>query len=190
MANPSRVRKRVHALRRAADGSAFENCERCGMSVAIALADMHECKPCKKEVKIFKGPCESKDSTWVVERSFANQPRSAFCFFMETFRETNREESFLDIDRKGLETWKNMSNEERQPYLVQALKVNAAHFASLLEEVKDMGKSKFEDGAESSMLGESDTPMHYLDSFLMKMEIDDSKSSTFSWGSRAYEWSV
>lgn len=56
------------------------------MLVAIALADMHECEPNKKEVKRFRGLCASKGFNGARERSFADQPRSAFCFFMWGFR--------------------------------------------------------------------------------------------------------
>ncbi|OMP05504.1 hypothetical protein COLO4_08802 [Corchorus olitorius] len=57
MANHPRTRKRVHATipRRAPDGSAFKNCDTCGETVAIALADWHECENKKKELKRFKG---------------------------------------------------------------------------------------------------------------------------------------
>ncbi|KAL0728574.1 hypothetical protein Bca4012_024667 [Brassica carinata] len=47
----ARIRKRVQAVRRAADGSAFDKCEECGVMVAIALFDMHECGEKRREVK-------------------------------------------------------------------------------------------------------------------------------------------
>lgn len=60
--------------------------DHCGRLVAIALADMHECGPNKKEVKRFRGICSSKDINGVREQSIGDQPRSAFCFFMWGFR--------------------------------------------------------------------------------------------------------
>lgn len=54
MASAPRVNKRVFPIRRAPDGSAFHKCGACGVSIAIALADMHYCES-KMEVKRFKG---------------------------------------------------------------------------------------------------------------------------------------
>jgi hypothetical protein len=52
----------------------------CGVSVAVALADMHECET-KKEVAVkrFRGVCGRQS---VVEHSFGDQPRSPFRIFM------------------------------------------------------------------------------------------------------------
>jgi hypothetical protein len=52
----------------------------CGVSVAVALADMHECET-KEEVvvKRFRGVCGRQS---VVKQSFGDQPRSPFRFFM------------------------------------------------------------------------------------------------------------
>ncbi|RYR45972.1 hypothetical protein Ahy_A07g031741 [Arachis hypogaea] len=44
MAARPRARKRVFPLLRAPDGSAFQKCGTCGVSVAIALADIHDCE--------------------------------------------------------------------------------------------------------------------------------------------------
>ncbi|OWM69887.1 hypothetical protein CDL15_Pgr025736 [Punica granatum] len=182
MANPSRARKRVYPIRRAADGSAFEQCDQCGISVAIALADMHECQPGKKEVKRFRGLSANHDFIRAGGQSFAHQPRSAFCFFMESLRETSSEESFLDLDRKGFEMWKNMSDEEKRPYLTEAEKVNAAYYATLLNEVKGMQKSKVEDGANSPMLWKFDK---FLEEY---QDHEDSDSSEASQSSDSYGW--
>ncbi|XP_031382277.1 DNA-binding protein MNB1B isoform X5 [Punica granatum] len=164
MANPSRARKRVYPIRRAADGSAFEQCDQCGISVAIALADMHECQPGKKEVKRFRGLSANHDFIRAGGQSFAHQPRSAFCFFMESLRETSSEESFLDLDRKGFEMWKNMSDEEKRPYLTEA------------------EKSKVEDGANSPMLWKFDK---FLEEY---QDHEDSDSSEASQSSDSYGW--
>ncbi|XP_031382274.1 uncharacterized protein LOC116196606 isoform X2 [Punica granatum] len=190
MANPSRARKRVYPIRRAADGSAFEQCDQCGISVAIALADMHECQPGKKEVKRFRGLSANHDFIRAGGQSFAHQPRSAFCFFIrsiisndgcscfdfwgyclsvrwlgrESLRETSSEESFLDLDRKGFEMWKNMSDEEKRPYLTEA------------------EKSKVEDGANSPMLWKFDK---FLEEY---QDHEDSDSSEASQSSDSYGW--
>ncbi|KAL5079269.1 hypothetical protein RYX36_007690, partial [Vicia faba] len=49
-----RVRKRVYAIPRAPDGSAFFNCGKCGVSVAISLADMHLCESDKIHYNFFQ----------------------------------------------------------------------------------------------------------------------------------------
>ena len=52
--------------------------ERCGLSVAIALLDMHECEP-NRDVKRFRG-INGKQA--VVNQCFADQPISPFRLFM------------------------------------------------------------------------------------------------------------
>ncbi|KAF3535276.1 hypothetical protein F2Q69_00018430 [Brassica cretica] len=74
----ARIRKRVQAVRRAADGSAFDKCEECGVMIAIALFDMHECGEKRREPKMFK--CVSSDSKPI--GSFGDEPRSPFVFFL------------------------------------------------------------------------------------------------------------
>ncbi|KAL5569610.1 hypothetical protein UlMin_026185 [Ulmus minor] len=130
MANPPRTRKRVRAIPRAPDGSAFQKCHKCGVSVAIAWVDMHECEPAK-DVKRFKGICKRGN---VQEESFSKQPRSPFCLFMEQFKTTCESGNSIDIDRKGFAAWKNMSNEAREPYVTKAKRVNLAYQKTLLEE--------------------------------------------------------
>ncbi|KAK8542332.1 hypothetical protein V6N12_014933 [Hibiscus sabdariffa] len=126
MANHPRTRKRVHATlpRLSPDGSAFQKCDVCGEMVAIALADMHDCGPEKKELK------------------------------RESFMETNKNGNFIDIDRKGFQTWKNMCKEERKPYLTQAEKVNSAYMKDVIKEEKNI--IKVEDEADSATVGKFD----------------------------------
>ncbi|KAK8994355.1 hypothetical protein V6N11_045447 [Hibiscus sabdariffa] len=126
MVNHPRTRKRVHATlpRRSPDGSAFQKCDICGEMVAIALADMHDCGPKKKELK------------------------------RETFMETNKNGNFIDIDRKGFETWKNMCEEERKTYVTQAEKVNSAYMKDVVEEEKNI--IKVDDEADSATVGKFD----------------------------------
>ncbi|GAV69849.1 LOW QUALITY PROTEIN: hypothetical protein CFOL_v3_13350 [Cephalotus follicularis] len=106
MANPPRSSKRVHAIQRALDGSAFEKCDCCGDLVVIALTDMHDCGT-GKDAKRFKGIFGNPN----VNKCFCDQPRSAFKFFMESFKETYKTRTVIDIDEKGFETWKNKSKE-------------------------------------------------------------------------------
>ncbi|XP_044461015.1 high mobility group B protein 7 isoform X2 [Mangifera indica] len=121
MVNPARTRKRVRALPRAPDGSAFQKCQSCEVLVPIALADMHECER-KKEVKRFRGVCEKPA---VLKRgSGDHQVRSPFRFFMESFVKMYENGNWIDIDRKGFEAWKSMSMEEKRPYVTQAQKVD------------------------------------------------------------------
>ncbi|CAI9091838.1 OLC1v1026937C1 [Oldenlandia corymbosa var. corymbosa] len=127
----ARTRKRVNAIRRGPDGSAFQQCERCGFSVAIALADMHECESNDK-VKKFRGwPRGGSPKTTL---NYEDQPRSAFRFFMEEFVEECEEEDEVVVDRKGFEKWKKMSKEDREQYVIKAEKVNLAYIKALLEE--------------------------------------------------------
>lgn len=53
--------------------------ESCGVLVAIALADMHECQPNKSVKRFNKGYFRSGDDKRL---NFQDQPRSAFRFFM------------------------------------------------------------------------------------------------------------
>ncbi|KAD4585960.1 hypothetical protein E3N88_23561 [Mikania micrantha] len=153
MAYQSRTRKRVNALRRAPDGSAFQNCESCGISIAIALADMHECEP-KKDVKKLK---EEKVKCWIeVEQGFQDEPRSEFRFFMESFAKNHDAKNYIEMDKKGFETWKNMSSEERQPFIIQAKTVNDAYHDKLLKESEDHMFSCVDEEADSAEVGKFD----------------------------------
>ncbi|XP_043725864.1 uncharacterized protein LOC122672460 [Telopea speciosissima] len=133
MADPPRRRKRVYGLRRAADGSAFEKCDFCGVSYAIALADMHECKA-KTEHKRLKAENQNRNPKILIVE---DQPRSPFCCFMESFRKTNNSD-YLVEDRKGFETWKNMTPEERSPFVLLSATVNLAYEKVLLKEEEEM----------------------------------------------------
>lgn len=53
--------------------------ERCGISVPIALADMHECDQSKNNVKKLKGQPQGGN---VKRQNIQDQPRSAFRFFV------------------------------------------------------------------------------------------------------------
>ncbi|KAF7830888.1 high mobility group B protein 7 [Senna tora] len=150
MASRPRTRKRVCAVRRASDGSAFEKCERCGISVAVALADMHQCEP-DKGVKRFRG---INVNHHVPNHSFGDQPISPFRLFMEDFVKDCETADMIEIDRSGFEVWKNMSKEQRQPYVSQAEKVNSAYEEALNKEVNDM--IQVDDEADSAMVGKFD----------------------------------
>ncbi|KAK9159251.1 hypothetical protein Scep_005825 [Stephania cephalantha] len=152
MANP-RSRKRVFAHRRGPDGSAFERCDYCGVSVAIALLDMHECKPIvldrdesdlERPVKRSKG-----DASLTVKHCFEDQPRSAFCIFMEGFRKSYKEEEWMEADRVGFATWKSLSDQEKDPYVLRAKLVNLAYEAVVLQESVEAQKFKVDDEADS-----------------------------------------
>ncbi|KAM7276332.1 hypothetical protein ACFE04_018198 [Oxalis oulophora] len=154
-----RSRKRVYATRRAPDGSAFQTCDSCGLMIAVALIDMHECGENKREVKRFKGLPGTNNSNHhhnavVSKDSLCVQLRSPFRFFMEKFTESCVDEDFIEVDRKGFQTWKNMSLEERQPYIDQAEAVNSAYQKLLDEEVNDM--FQVDDEADSAMVGKFD----------------------------------
>ncbi|KAJ4845480.1 hypothetical protein Tsubulata_039071 [Turnera subulata] len=154
MGNPPRTRKRVHAIRRAPDGSAFQKCGDCGVLVAIALADMHGCgSEAARDVKRFKGVNGNKLT--INKQSLCDQPRSPFRVFMDDFVKTCKNMELIDIERKGFETWRNMSNEEREPFVIQSNKVNSAYNKFLIQEIDDM--PQVEDEADSAMVGKFDT---------------------------------
>ena len=56
----------------------FGSSEECGVMIAIALFDMHECGEKRREPKRFK--CVSSDSKPI--GSFGDEPRSPFVFFV------------------------------------------------------------------------------------------------------------
>ncbi|XP_040996375.1 high mobility group B protein 7 [Juglans microcarpa x Juglans regia] len=151
MANPPRNRKRVRAFRRAPDGSAYRKCNSCGVSVAIALADLHECETKKVVVQRFRGVSERQN---VVKPTFGDQPRSPFRVFMESFVKTCKTINVISIDQNGLDTWKNMSKEERKPYIIEAERVNHSYGKALLEEVDNL--QEVNDEADSAMVGKFD----------------------------------
>ncbi|KAJ8442659.1 hypothetical protein Cgig2_003703 [Carnegiea gigantea] len=138
MANPQRNRKRVRALRRAPDGSAFQNDE-CGSSVPVALMDMHECqgtKDVKKDVRIM-GKCEPPV---VKQMSPSDEPRSAFQFFLESYMKSRNDEDLVEVNREAFDKWKKMSDKEQWPYIQQAEKVERAYMKVIREEVNHMSQ--------------------------------------------------
>lgn len=148
MTNPLRNRKRVRALRRGPDGSAFQNCDGCGVSVPVALIDMHECQV-KKDVKRFKGKC---DRPPVVKKSnISEEPRSAFHFFMESYTKTCDGGDMIEVDREAFEKWKTMTTKEQWPYILQAEKVEKAYMEALNQEVEQMSQED-DDEADSAMV--------------------------------------
>ncbi|XP_070053161.1 high mobility group B protein 7 isoform X1 [Nicotiana tomentosiformis] len=154
MVYQARTRKRVHGIqiRRGPDGSAFQKCEICGISVAVALADMHECEP-RKDVKKLK--CQPRRAIVVKEQRPIDQPKSAFRVFMEEFVKTNMDGNELEVDKKGFETWKNMTREERFLYFMKADKINLAYLKLLRREENDM-QWRADDEADSAEVGKYD----------------------------------
>ncbi|KMT18895.1 hypothetical protein BVRB_2g029960 [Beta vulgaris subsp. vulgaris] len=146
MANPPRTRKRVRVPRRAPDGSAFAKCDGCGISVAVALMDMHECNV-KKDVKKFKG-VDSKPSI-NENNNISEQPRSPFMFFMETYSETCKDRALIEINRETVEKWKKMTSEEKLPYVIKARKVDEAYSRVLHQEEIKLSQEG-DDEAESA----------------------------------------
>ncbi|XP_050250905.1 high mobility group B protein 7 isoform X3 [Quercus robur] len=131
----ARTRKRVHAVLRAPDGSAFQKCESCGVSIAIALADMHECET-KKElaVKRFRGVCGRQSvvtESQSQSHTIGDQPR-------ENFLKSCKSRNLISIDQAGFDIWNNMSKEEREPYIIEAKRVNSSYVKALLGEVNNM----------------------------------------------------
>ncbi|GAB2288215.1 hypothetical protein Dimus_022557 [Dionaea muscipula] len=142
--------------------------------MAVALADMHECRMIKKDVKRFRGkfdpqiPCKQR---------FHDQPRSAFCFFMESYASTHPGEDLIEINREGFEKWRNMSKEGREPYIGQADKVNSAYLRTLLQEV-DVPRA--DDGADSAWVGKYDQRYEDSDSLHSYSYKEDESFDTYS----------
>ncbi|KAK4436462.1 hypothetical protein Salat_0809900 [Sesamum alatum] len=172
MVYQSRPRKRVLAIRRGPDGSAFQKCESCGLTVAIALADMHDCGRKKITKRKRKTQCGSGN---IEVQRIQDQPRSAFHFFMEEFIKTCKDGNEIEIDKKGCETWKNMSQEERRPFVLQADKLNSAHVMLLLKEESEM--QWVDDEADSADVGKYDEM--YQDSDLDIYRYDSESSDGF-----------
>ncbi|KAL2896523.1 High mobility group B protein 7 [Bienertia sinuspersici] len=105
MATRKRVRAFNNTPRRAPDGSAFIKCDECGVSVAVALMDMHDCKV-KKDVKKFKG----RDLKPLIPENVSDdeQPRSPFMFFMESYSKSCEGKTLVEINREACEIWKKM----------------------------------------------------------------------------------
>ncbi|KAI3458442.1 hypothetical protein Pfo_015105 [Paulownia fortunei] len=179
MVYQSRARKRVHAIRRGPDGSAFQKCESCGLSVPIALDDMHECKIKINVRKKLKSQFENGN---VKEQRIQDQPRSAFRFFMEEFIKTCKDGNEVEIDKKGFETWKTMSKEERLPFLLQADKVNSAYVKLLHKEESEM--QWVDDEADSAEVGKYDENYEDYD-----MYCDSESSDGFGFFLSDTQWS-
>ncbi|XP_027773459.1 uncharacterized protein LOC107022658 isoform X1 [Solanum pennellii] len=150
----ARTRKRVFGIQihRGPDGSAFQKCETCGVSVAIALADMHECEP-RKIVKKLK--CQPRSRTIVKGKRLIHQPRSAFRIFMEDFVKKNIDGNEFEVDNRGFETWKNMTRKEKILYFMKAEIINLAHVKLLHKEENDM-LWRVDDEADSADVGKYD----------------------------------
>ncbi|CAN4097590.1 unnamed protein product [Withania somnifera] len=148
------TRRRVFSiqLHRGPDGSAFQKCDTCGVSVAIALADMHQCEP-RKDVKKLK--CQPRSRSIVKEQRLIDQPRSAFRIFMDDFVKKNIDGNEFEVDKRGFETWKNMTPEEKFLYFMKAETINLTHLKLLRKEENDM-PWRVDDEADSADVGKYD----------------------------------
>ncbi|XP_073041697.1 WEB family protein At2g40480-like [Primulina eburnea] len=174
MAHP---RKRVYGIRRGADGSAFLKCENCGLSVAIALADMHDCGIKKNVTKKLKSSCE--DVEFMGQR-IQDQPRSAFHFFMDEFMKDFEEGNKVEIHKKGYEKWTKMTKKEREPFVLVADKLNSDYVKLLILEESEI--QVVDDEADSAEVGKYDP--NYMNS---EMYYDsDSSGGSGSIGSEKY----
>ncbi|KAK2450986.1 HMG-box (high mobility group) DNA-binding family protein [Trifolium repens] len=148
-----KVKKRVCAIPRAPDGSAFFNCGTCGVSVAISLADMHYCESNKMEFKRFFGIVVKRTFPKNNQQLIKNQPISPYRLFMESFMKGQDMENYnIKIDRIGFEKWKNMSEEEKQPFVSRARELDYKHQEALKQEADEIIKVRY--GADSPMIDE------------------------------------
>ncbi|KAL6977535.1 hypothetical protein U1Q18_026334 [Sarracenia purpurea var. burkii] len=87
----------------------------------------------------------------------------------EKFLKTSKDSDQIEIDRNGFETWRNMSKQERLPFVLQAEKVNSEYVNALLQDVE--GTSRVDDEADSAEVGKYD--LNYED----YASYDDSENS-------------
>uniref|UniRef100_A0A7N0TJ51 HMG box domain-containing protein n=1 Tax=Kalanchoe fedtschenkoi TaxID=63787 RepID=A0A7N0TJ51_KALFE len=173
-------RRRVRAIPRAPDGSAFLKCSDCGVSVPIVLEDMHECGcGVNRDVKRFLGKCERP---FVTSLRVEDQPRAAFCIFMEKWRKSLPDEDPIVVDRKGFDIWKIMSMQERDCYEVEAKRVNYAYLDKWIAEIQAINQKyqlhrhrvaslraiihdllQVDDEADSAVVGKFDQFVNYED---------------------------
>ncbi|KAL9231475.1 hypothetical protein vseg_006701 [Gypsophila vaccaria] len=160
MGNQPRSRKRVRALCRAPDGSAFQKCDECGVSVAVALMDIHECKmmkTVKTSVKRFKGNVNVN----VVKKSIVcEEPRSPFLFFLESYAKTCDARDLVQINNEAFQKWKNMPRKEQWPYILQAQKVEKDYLRAIHQEINELSQEE-DDEADSAAVGKF--AQHYED---------------------------
>ncbi|XP_074310279.1 high mobility group B protein 7 [Silene latifolia] len=143
-----RTQKRVRALRRAPDGSGFQNCDECGVSVPVALMDMHNCKA-KRDLKRLK---RKTNNIFCKEKLVYEEPRSPFLFFMESYAETCKAHDLVEINREAFEKWKNMSTKEQWPFILHAQKVENVYLKLLHQEMNEMSQEE-DDEADSALVG-------------------------------------
>ncbi|CAA2978808.1 uncharacterized protein LOC111407016 [Olea europaea var. sylvestris] len=170
MVSQPRARKRVHSIPRGPDGSAFQKCEKCGLLVAIALTDMHECEIKKLSTKKLKSQFGIRNSNGL---KIQYQPRSAFRLFIEKLLSTSKDGNEIEVDRKGFDIWKKMSKEERIPFVLQAEKINSAYVKLLLEEENEI--EWVDDEADSAEIGRR----HDKNYDKSEMHYDSERSSGF-----------
>ncbi|KAL2558402.1 uncharacterized protein Fot_03141 [Forsythia ovata] len=80
----------------------------------------------------------------------------------------------IEIDRKGVETWKKMSKEERKPFVLQAEKINSAYVKLLLEEENEI--EWVDDEADSAEIGKK----HDKNNGKFELHYDSESSSGFN----------
>ncbi|VFR00013.1 unnamed protein product [Cuscuta campestris] len=84
--------------------------ESCGLSVAISLADMHECGATR--VSINAGAIPEKNiglKTVKISPGFRINPDLHFGYSWRSFAKTCHDGDEIDVDRRGFETSRNMS---------------------------------------------------------------------------------
>eukprot|EP00271_Cylindrocystis_brebissonii_P004568 TRINITY_DN1630_c0_g1_i1.p1 TRINITY_DN1630_c0_g1~~TRINITY_DN1630_c0_g1_i1.p1 ORF type:complete len:243 (+),score=82.16 TRINITY_DN1630_c0_g1_i1:156-884(+) len=148
-------------MKRGPQGSAFLTCDSCQASVIAAVADMHNCegnasfkeqlakmreeyaanhkkeekKP--KAVKTAKSPKSPKEPKAGKDPNAPKAPATPFFIFMEEFRKTYKEENGdvkgPEVAKAGGAKWKEMSDEEKKPYLEEYAKRKEEYEMKLAE---------------------------------------------------------
>ncbi|XP_068641691.1 high mobility group B protein 7-like isoform X1 [Aristolochia californica] len=179
MANGLSFRKRIYPIQRAPNGSAFQKCDFCGTNVIFVLFDMHdsECRGKQERLESSDGNKslkslyvnarhKSSDRNYFVESSSISlQPRSPFLFFMEDFKRSWKDNDWIQTDREGFQKWKNMSKEERQPYISKADEVNSAYEIGMLDSVEEVDGTDSET-VQNYYLEDEEVGMHDSDCYL------------------------
>ncbi|KAL9453210.1 hypothetical protein AB3S75_008915 [Citrus x aurantiifolia] len=170
-------------LMRGRDGSAFARCEECNKNVPVALISMHSCSLDAKikmnlEAQVVekpaeinkKKPAERKKPTSTEPRakrlrkkdSDSNKPKrppTAFFLFMDDFRKEYKEahpdsKGVTGVAKEAGEKWKNMTDEEKKPYLDKAAELKADYSKAMEgngddNEVEDKADNEVEAKAEN-----------------------------------------
>ncbi|XP_068641699.1 uncharacterized protein [Aristolochia californica] len=83
----------------------------------------------------------------------------------EDFKRSWKDNDWIQTDREGFQKWKNMSKEERQPYISKADEVNSAYEIGMLDSVEEVDGTDSET-VQNYYLEDEEVGMHDSDCYL------------------------